>query len=582
MERSAILGVSNLDVRSHDNAACLLLNGKLIAQAEEERFSRRKHAYDALPVSAVRYCLETARLSPRDIDTIAIGWDLPRTSFDKNATPALAHGTEEIVNRLLGEPIDGDRIAALRFVPHHHAHAAVSYYASGFRSAAILVVDGAGETEATTHWHGRGPDFSPLLSRGQDPDSLGFMYEGVSEYLGFTGSEAGKVMGLAAYHNQKVAPFDAVRLEHGYHVDFPPEIRQAALRDLEGRENFYIMDLIKQYWIRYCESLFGPHERYRSRTMRIGDELFREKSRIAAILQTSLEQALLSSACDLREKTGEENLCLGGGVALNCTANGALERSGIFKRTYIYPSSNDAGVALGAALHALKTDGDAPFESEQTRNIPYWGPEYSDNEIKTILTSLGIEFFPCRDDFADIAELLSRGDIIAWFQGRMEIGPRALGARSILADPRSAAMRDRVNQIKGREPWRPLAPSVLRGYEGEYFEPSVFSPFMLRAAIVRPEKRALIPAVVHVDHSSRYQSVTREANPRYWELIESFLRTTGIPMVLNTSFNFKEPIVCSPQDALKTFSERAIDHLIIGRCRVSKCSPTTHGNISTT
>lgn len=579
MENEAILGITNLDVRSHDNSACILLDGKLVAHAEEERFSRRKHAYDSLPTNAIRYCLDAAHLSPRDIDAIAVGWDLPKTSFYSDAAPALARSKEETIDRLLGSHAHSQ--PSLHFVSHHLAHATVAYHTSGFRSAAILVIDGAGETEATTHWHGKGSSISPLLSRGQDPDSLGFMYEGVSEYLGFEGSEAGKVMGLAAYHDQEVAPFDALRLEDGYRIDFPQAVREAALRDLEEQGNYLVMDRIKRYWIRYCESLFGPRERLKSRSMKVGDELFRTKSRIAAILQTSLEQALLSSVRSLREQTAEENLCQSGGVALNCTGNGVLERSGIFKNTHIYPASNDAGVALGAALQVLHAWESSLFGCDSLSDSAFWGPEYSDEEIEATLRSLGIDYLPCREDFADIAEMLSRGDIVAWFQGRMEIGPRALGARSILADPRDAAVRDRVNKVKDRELWRPLAPSVLQGYEGDYFEPSVFSPFMLRAAIVKPEKRAIIPAVVHVDHSSRYQSVTREANPRYWQLIESFRRITNVPMVLNTSFNHKEPIVCSPKDALRTFAERAIDHLVIGRFRISKHSPHSHEEAST-
>jgi len=224
----------------------------------------------------------------------------------------------------------------------------------------------------------------------------------------------------------------------------------------------------------------------------------------------------------------------------------------------------------------LHTDGDTTFERNGVSDNPFWGPTYADEEIERILRMSGIDFSECNDDFSDVASLLSKGDIVAWFQGKMEIGPRALGARSILADPRNVAIRDRVNRIKDRELWRPLAPSILQGYEAEYFDPSGFSPFMLRAATVKPERRATIPAVVHIDHSSRYQSVVRETSPRYWQLIGSFRRLTGIPMVLNTSFNHKEPIVCSPEDALKTFSERDLDHLILGRFRISKHSPTIH------
>lgn len=570
MGSNVILGVSNLDVRSHDNAACILVDGELQAQAEEERFTRKKHAYDSLPINAIRFCLEKAGLVPEDVQDIAIGWDLPNTTFDKKQMSVLKGDTSSIVRDLLGENI-AKKMPAVHFVPHHLAHASIAYLASGYRSAAVLVVDGAGEVEATTLWHGKDASLNKLHSKDQNPHSLGFMYEGVSEYLGFHGNEAGKVMGLAAYHEEKVEPFDVFTFENGYDIRLPKEIKRSVIKDFAEKENYFTMERITECWIRYCESLFGPREQFHMKSLAKNDIRFAARVKIAAILQTSLEAALLSTVQFLKDQAGENKLCLSGGVALNCSANGKLDKGGLFDEIYTYPASNDSGVALGAALHIHHQRGGRLANPTVSHN-PFWGPEFSDEEILEFLKQSGMSFEKCDEDFADIAELIASGKVVAWFQGAMEIGPRALGGRSILADPRDPSMTDRVNKIKDRELWRPLAPSILRGYEQEYFSPGVFSPFMLRAATVKEEKRRIIPAVTHVDQSSRYQSVCKETNPRYWQLIESFRQSTGVPMVLNTSFNHKEPIVCTPEDALRTFAARDIEHLVVGRFKLRKLS----------
>jgi len=565
MPSKTIMGISNLDVRSHDNTACILKDGKLLAQAEEERFTRRRYAYDSLPIQSIRYCLDATGTAPADVDTIAVGWDLPHAVFDKNRTPVVTSDTRTIIGKLLGPGAEPER-TDLRFVKHHHAHAEVAYHTSGFHDAAILVVDGAGESDATTLWTA-GDSLRIIDAKGQYPDSLGFMYEGVSEYLGFKGNEAGKVMGLAAHCSDSVEPFDIVTFQNGYSVRFPRTIHEAVLREFVEKDNYYVMDEIAAHWIRYCETLFGPRVPYEPH---LGEDHpdFRRRARVAAILQKTLEEAVLSCVKLLKRETGSDNLCMGGGVALNCSANGRVDRSGVFPHTFIYPATNDAGVALGAALHILREErADVP---RVTIDHAFWGPEFSDDKIAKLLRESSISFTECREDFSDIAEMISRGAIVGWFQGRMEIGPRALGARSILADPRSIGTRDRVNILKGREHWRPLAPSILEGYEAEFFEDGAPSPFMLKAHKVRPEKRALIPAVTHVDHSSRHQSVSQRTNPRFWKLIESFRRLTGIPMLLNTSFNRKEPIVCTPQDALRTFPQCKLDHLVLGKFRIQQ------------
>lgn len=568
-----ILGIANGDYRSHDNAACILKNGELIAQAEEERFTRSKHAYDSLPVNAVRSCLQQAGMQINNIDAITVGWDVPNSAIEKRPPQEkLQKASIDIKRNLFGTEItDENSLPEVHFIPHHLAHAASVFYTSGFKNAAVIVIDGAGECEATTYWHVTNGEFQKLLGIDQTPHSLGFMFEGVCNYLGFNADEAGKLMGLAAYDDTKTGPFAALQLtDDGYRICFPRNIWEEIQRQYARKDNYCIMDMIRDLWIHYCQELFGRKNDFLAQNNPTKDI----RCKIAMAVQRTLEKALIHSAKIIKRTTKENNLCLSGGVALNCSANGALERENIFDEIYIYPPANDAGGAIGSALYfyhnILNLKKNKP-DTDELKNNPFTGPAYSAEEITAAIERYSLKYCECADDFSDIAEMITNGAIIGWFQGRMEMGPRALGGRSILADPRSTKIRDKVNEIKRRDWWRPLAPSILEGYEVDYFDPAIFSPFMLEAAIVKKDKRSIISGVTHVDNTSRYQSVRKELNPAYWNLIESFRKKTGIPLVLNTSFNDKgEPIVCSPEDAIKTFLNRPLDYLVMERFLINK------------
>lgn len=564
-----ILGVANGDYRSHDNAACVLKDGVLVAAAEEERFLREKHAYDTLPIEAIRFCLREAGLSARDIDLVAVGWDIHNLQIEHPVRTIPVASPEELTRRFLPEDIFGPCTAIpFVFVPHHLAHASSAYYTSGFDDSAVIVLDGSGESEATTHWRASSGTLEKSHSLDQDPHSLGFMFEGVCDYLGLPGDSAGIVMGLASYGPSNIEPFDVLELtEDGYRINIPDSVRREVDATFATQDHYYIGDKLRAYWVKICEEIFGPRES----VPRGGNPTTDSRRLVAAKVQKTIETALIHSARMQRQNTGMNNLCLSGGAALNCSANGVLERTGIFDNVHIYPASNDAGVAVGAALHAYHSREFSSIRGH-VHTTPYLGPQFSDAEILSALQEAGLTHTQIQDDtFGKIAELITNGAIIGWFQGRMEIGPRALGARSIIASPTSTEIRDRVNDIKRRERWRPLAPSILEGYEADFFEPSCSSPFMLKAAVAKPEVRSVIPGVVHVDGTSRYQSVIRATNPAYWELIDSFRRITGVPLVLNTSFNDRgEPVVCSPYDAIQTFRARPLDHLVIGKYLVNQ------------
>lgn len=566
-----ILGLTNLDVRSHDNAACIISGRVLVAHAEEERFTRRKHAYDALATNAIQYCLEQAGLTAQQIDTVSIGWDLLNATFDKRATPALLSDRELIRRKIFPPNIFGEtKIREVHFVPHHLAHATAAFHASRFRRAAVMIFDGAGETEATTLWHGVDEDLVKLHSYDQLPNSLGFMFEGVSKFLGFRTSDPGKVMGLASFGDHRTSRFDIVQLSsEGYEVCFPEAVYQTVLASHQTKDNYYWSDFIRELWIEYCKSLYGTDVGPHSDTPHLD-----VRKDIAMRVQKTLEDVLIHLAQLLKRKTGEAKIVTSGGVALNCSANGKLDIADIYDESFVYPASNDAGVALGGALHTFKKIYGSLGELsnlDSLRDNPYWGPKYSDTTLERLLRERSVTYTELDDGFKEVAKLIAEGNIIGWFQGRMEIGPRALGARSIVADPRRAEIRDRVNQLKGRESWRPLAPSVLAGHETDFFSPSSCSPFMLKASMVLPSQREVIRGVTHVDNSARYQSVLAITNPRYHSLINSFFQLTGVPIVLNTSFNHRsEPIVCTPEDALRNFDLCALDYLVLGRCLVKR------------
>lgn len=543
----------------HESACCLLRDGRLVAAAEEERFSRIKHD-PRLPVSAFRYCLKEAGVGIDDVDGVAyyeIGCHkLARqlwAGLPEGGSPDLPWLDAELPYRSIEEELGYDD--AVYHFPHHKSHAASAFYYSGFPEAAVLTVDGVGEWDTTTYGRGTGAKLE-TFDRVEFPHSLGLLYSTLTAYLGFAVNDGEyKVMGLAPYGEPRYA--DKVRqlvssLNGGR---FELDLRYFDF--LRGR---------RMYSEALCD-LFGAPPRAR------GGEITRFHQDVARSLQTVLEEILLEKARWLHLRTGSSNLCMAGGVALNCVANGRILREGPFKRLFVQPAAGDSGGCLGAAalLH-LKLTGPAPAQPSLINSISPMrdarlGPSWSADEVARLLASTGLPSQDFRGREAELLEAvvdrLAAGKVVGWFHGRMEMGPRALGARSLLADPRDPEMRDRLNRmVKKREAFRPFAPSVLLAHAAEHLNLDHPSPFMLETCQVRSPLD--LPAVTHVDGSARPQTVDPEVLPRYAALLEAFRLRTGCPILVNTSFNVKgEPIVCSPVDALLCFGTTGIDSLVL-------------------
>lgn len=553
---------------AHDSSAAIVCDGRLVAAAEEERFSRRKHDGD-FPLRAIDYCLRQAGIDMAQVDLLAIAekpfrrgrdsyfaemdfQDIQRLKAQGRARyRSLVHKRVLDACLRLGFPpfswgLDPTTAAALallrerhgrvppvRYFDHHRAHAAVAYFTSGQDRAAVATIDGRGGPYSTVIWSAAGDRIQRLDSE-LHPNSLGNFFRDCTLYLGLGEFGEGKTMGLASYGDGSV---------------LDPAVR--GLLDMEGES-----------WYRYRTAPnvralgFAPR--------RSGEDALRTPyPDFAAACQLALQRAVMRVARSALQATQCGFLCLGGGVALNCSANGALLRSGLADTTWVFPATGDAGLSVGAALLCAEKMGELVREA---LTHAYWGPEFGPPECEAAVRRRGD--LACRRSDAigdEVAGYLAAGEIVGWFRGRMELGPRALGNRSILADPRTPATRDRVNRLKGRESWRPLAPVVPTGQAADFFDLPCPSPFMLFACPVRPEKRHLVSGVVHVDGTARPQTVTRHQNPALHDLLEHFGRRTGIPVLTNTSFNAAgEPMVCTPDDAVKSFLSMGLDALVLG------------------
>jgi carbamoyltransferase len=531
-----ILGVSH--PISLNTAACILVDGQLVAMVEEERLNRQKHAPHAPPVLAVDYCLRTAGARMDDVDAIAVGFGRPWDAAVGHMQLAeLRKGWRSGLRWMIEliryqQSIPGYGKKRMLFINHHIAHAASSYYASGFDEAMILSLDGSGGSESGILAYGQGDRIRPM-ARVSNEGSWGVLYEEVTELLGFRRhSGEGKTMGLA--------PYSSVQGEVFPFIDWDAPVPRI---DPQGQR-------------RHLSQIVPRRKK---------DPLTEEHKRLAAQVQSTLERAAVQMVQELHRRTGSRRLCLAGGTALNCSMNGVLRQLDEVDAIYIQPAAHDAGTALGAALEAHRrlTGQRPPFVMEHV----YWGPEYSNDEIAAALHESDLTHYRLSDDICnDTAEVLAAGKLVGWFQGRIEIGPRALGARSILAHPGLPDMKDRVNlQVKRREPWRPFAPSMLEEYTADYLVGARPAPFMLQAFDVLPERRDDLISAIHVDNSCRPQTVSQRVNPRYWRMIDAFRQRTGIAAVLNTSFNLdSQPIVCRPAEAIWTFENSGLDYLAIG------------------
>jgi carbamoyltransferase len=558
---SYVLGINSA---YHESAACLLRDGVPVAFAEEERFNRRKHGKlarvdnpDELPRQAIQFCLRQAGIGLAGVEAVGYSFDPPLRRRNVGLGGSIgssdwgsAAGEELFQRRLRAIPealaeLAGAQVSdRFHWLEHHLCHAASAFLVSPFDEAAVLVVDGIGEFG--TAWLGQGQGVElRKLGELEYPHSVGFLWEKLARFLGFGEYDACKVMGLAAYGDPKTfaAGFATLVSSNGQ-----GELRLAADT------------------LRFRSDDFGPLESLLGPRRRPGEPLTARHADIAAALQKATDKALLDLAGTLRRRTGSSRLCLAGGVALNCVSNRVLQESGLFEELYVQPAAHDAGTALGAAawLWCRHSGGDRAFVLEH----PYLGPGYSDIELIAALERRGLRYRRSPDAAAEAAARIAGGAVVGWFQGRMEVGPRALGNRSLLADARRPEVRTVINEkVKHRESFQPFAPAVLAERAADWFRipgRSRSSDFMLLACDVRPEVARRIPAVVHADGTSRIQTVRAETNPLFHRLIAQFERRTGVPLVLNTSFNDSEPIVCSPEDALRTFGSTHIDALWLG------------------
>jgi carbamoyltransferase len=593
-----VLGISAF---YHDSAAALIRDGQIIAAAQEERFTRKKHD-PGFPTNAINYCLSEAKAAGADVDRVVF-YEKPFLKFERLIETYLAFAPagfasfrkamplwigeklfqRDLLMRELAavDPALGEK-ARLRFSEHHFSHAASAYYPSPFQSALVLTMDGVGEWATTSAAIGQGDDLS-IIKEIHFPHSLGLLYSAFTYYTGFkVNSGEYKVMGLAPYGEPTYAKaiFDHlidVKPDGSFRLNLEYFSFCTGLTMTDGR----------------FDALFGG-------PARSADQPLEQRHMdLAASIQAVTEEVVLRLTRALSAQTGLRHLCLAGGVALNCVANGKVLRDGRFERIFIQPAAGDAGGALGAALAVFhdehrRADGTKIVKEPDSMRGAYLGPSYEQADIERRLEAAGAVYSVVDDDalIHETAAALAGGRAVGWHQGRMEFGPRALGGRSILGDPRSPTMQKALNlKVKYRESFRPFAPSVLRERVADWFELDADSPYMLLVANVKSDRcrkmseqeqalfgidklnvlRSDIPAVTHVDYSARIQTVHKETNPRYYALISRFEELTGCPVLINTSFNVRgEPIVCTPEDAFACFMGSEIEFLAVGNCILHK------------
>jgi len=590
-----ILGIS---AYYHDSAAALISEGEIIAAAQEERFSRKKH--DArFPNHAIRSCLEIGQVSLADLDYVVF-YDKPLVKFERLLETYLGFAPKGFRSFVQAMPIwlkeklylksvlkkelaalstSSSKLPPLLFTEHHQAHAASAFFPSPFQRAGVLCLDGVGEWATTSVWLGEDNHLTPQWEI-DFPHSLGLLYSAFTYFTGFkVNSGEYKLMGLAPYGEPK---YVQTILDHLI------DLKEDGTFQLDMRYFNYAVGLTMTN--RKFDKLFGGPPRPREGT------LTQREMDIARSIQAVTEEVVLRLVRNVHKELGVDYLCLAGGVALNCVANGRILRENLLKDIWIQPAAGDAGGALGAALSVWHEYQDKPRAVNQVDSMQgaYLGPQSSDTDIRTYLDSINApyEYLPDDELLPKLAQILSDENVVGWFHGRMEFGPRALGGRSILGDPRSTKMQSVMNlKIKFRESFRPFAPSILQDRVSDYFEMEHISPYMLLVADVKPEfrlpltesqqklfgieklnvSRSTLPAITHLDYSARIQTVHSETNPRYHALLKQFEALTGCPILVNTSFNVRgEPLVCTPQDAYQCFMRTEMDYLVLENCLLSK------------
>jgi carbamoyltransferase len=581
-----ILGISAF---YHDSAACLLRDGEIAGAAQEERFTRKKHDFN-FPIHAINWCLRKGKLNAQDLDFVAF-YDKPFIKFERILETALAYAPSGIRQFIQAMPLwlkqklwtpelirkGLNYSGKILFTEHHESHAASAFYPSPFAEAAFLTMDGVGEWDTASFGIGKGNDIR-IMETLRFPHSLGLLYSAFTYYAGFkVNSGEYKLMGLAPYGQPKYADLILDKL-----VDLKSDGSFKLNMEYFGYGNGLRMTN------RRFEKLFGSPAR------KPETRITEKDMDIAASIQKVAEEIVLKTAVYVHKVTGQDKLCLAGGVALNCVGNGRILREGPFKEIWIQPASGDAGGALGAAFLAwYKYLGKDRYSdgAHDRQKASFLGPAYDDGYIENFLNKEGIPYSRLsQQEIADtVSSLVAGGSVIGWFQGQLEFGPRSLGARSIIADARSPEMQSKMNlKIKYRESFRPFAPTVLKERVSEWFELDKESPYMLLVAPVKEARRRAvtsqgrgfeklkvlrseIPAVTHVDDSARVQTIKREDHPLYYDMINAFYRKTGCPIIINTSFNVRgEPLVCSPEDAFKCFMRTEMDYLSMGSFLLDK------------
>lgn len=544
-----VLGINGWSERGHDGGASLIVDGKLLFSVEEEKLICKRHAYDTLPLESIKACLNYGNITMDDIDKVVIGWDYEKL-YEMLGEKYISK--EEMSKALFNDEKYADKI---EYLTHHQAHAYSAFIPSNYDKALVLIVDGQGEYMGTSIYLAdrNSKDLKLLM---ETPVSLGYFYTGITKQIGFKGGEEGKTMGLASYGE----PTYVEELRKLINLDENGNVNCAFHIDKVGK------DEEKASLEKWKELLSNIIPKRNGKITEVTEDIL-PYANLAKSSQVILEEIMCGLIKKYVKETGVHDVCIAGGVGLNCPTSSAVENMEEVSSVFVQPAANDGGISLGAAIKgAIDLGDDVKIEM-----IPYLGPEYSNKEIEKALKEKDYNY----DEFDNIEEVIARllaeGKIVANYQGRLELGPRALGNRSLLASPEKYEMLVRMNELKGREVWRPLAPAVMYDKQETVFDSDIFSPHMTKNFKVLNEMKDRLQAITHVDGTARIQSVTKEYNELFYNIINEFYKLTGIPVVINTSFNVKgEPIVCTPQEAIDSFERMNLDYLSIGNYLVKR------------
>ena len=544
-----VLGLNGWKERGHDGGASLIVDGKLIFSIEEEKLIGKRHAYDTLPLESIKACLKHGNLTLEEIDKFIIGWDYEKLYEMLN--------TKFISKQQMSKALFGDEKYAskIEYLTHHKAHAYSAFIPSNYEESLVLIVDGQGEYMGTSLYLAdrKSEDMKLLM---ETPISLGYFYAGITRQIGFRSGEEGKTMGLASYGK----PTYLDELRNLISLDDEGNIKCAFHVSKTGKDE---EDASLEIWEQLLSQFIPKRD---GKIINVTKEIM-PYANLAQSTQKLLEEIMTGIIRKYVKETGVHDVCIAGGVGLNCPTSSAIEKMEEVNRVFVQPAANDGGISLGAAIKGSIDLGDIV----NIEMIPYLGPEYSQQEIEKALEEKKYEYEIFDNIEKVIAKLLAEGKIVANYQGRLELGPRALGNRSLLASPEKYETLVRMNELKGREVWRPLAPAVLYDKQSIAFDSNIFSPHMTKNFMVLNEMKNRLEAITHVDGTARIQSVTREYNELFYKIIDEFYKITGIPVIINTSFNVKgEPIVCTPVEAIDSFERMNLDYLALGHCLIKK------------